>query len=44
MKCRPDIDGLRHLAVPLVILFQAGAPALQGGYVGVDILFVIPTS
>lgn len=41
MKYRPDIDGLRALAVLPVILFHAGLPAFEGGYVGVDIFFVI---
>ena len=38
---RPDIDGLRALAVIPVILFHAGVPAFRGGFVGVDIFFVI---
>lgn len=38
---RPEIDGLRALAVLPVILFHAGVPALSGGYVGVDVFFVI---
>jgi peptidoglycan/LPS O-acetylase OafA/YrhL len=38
---RPDIDGLRTLAVIPVILFHAGASWLPGGFVGVDIFFVI---
>lgn len=38
---RPDIDGLRTLAVVPVILFHAGATWLPGGFVGVDIFFVI---
>ena len=37
---RPDIDGLRGLAVLSVIGFHAGR-VLPGGYVGVDIFFVI---
>src|SRR5579863_520179 len=38
---RPEIDGLRALAVSGVILFHAGVPGLRGGYVGVDVFFVI---
>jgi peptidoglycan/LPS O-acetylase OafA/YrhL len=38
---RPDIDGLRAIAVLPVVLFHAGLAAFGGGYVGVDIFFVI---
>jgi peptidoglycan/LPS O-acetylase OafA/YrhL len=38
---RPDIDGLRALAVISVILFHNGIPGFDGGYVGVDVFFVI---
>lgn len=38
---RPDIQGLRAVAVILVILVHASVPGLEGGYVGVDIFFVI---
>ena len=40
-KYRHDIDGLRALAILPVVLFHVGVPALSGGYVGVDIFFVI---
>ncbi|GGK89633.1 acyltransferase family protein [Mangrovihabitans endophyticus] len=38
---RPDIEGLRAVAVLLVVLSHAGVGALAGGYVGVDVFFVI---
>ena len=38
---RPDIDGLRALAVTAVVMFHASPKALPGGFVGVDIFFVI---
>lgn len=41
MKYRPEIDGLRTVAVLPVILFHAGASVFSGGYVGVDVFFVI---
>ncbi len=41
MDYRPEIDGLRAVAVLSVILFHAGLNAIPGGYLGVDIFFVI---
>lgn len=41
MKNRPEIDGLRAIAVVPVVLFHAQVPHLAGGFVGVDIFFVI---
>lgn len=41
MKYRPEIDGLRAVAVIPVILFHAAIPGFSGGFVGVDIFFVI---
>jgi hypothetical protein len=38
---RPDINGLRALAVLSVLGFHAGLPGMTGGFVGVDIFFVI---
>ena len=41
MQYRREIDGLRAIAVVPVILFHAGAPGFGGGFVGVDVFFVI---
>jgi peptidoglycan/LPS O-acetylase OafA/YrhL len=41
MTKRPDIQGLRALAVSLVIVFHVWPAALPGGFVGVDVFFVI---
>ncbi|MGL5816509.1 MAG: hypothetical protein ACRCYR_03025, partial [Phycicoccus sp.] len=38
---RPDIEALRALAVVLVVANHADVPGLGGGYVGVDVFFVI---
>src|SRR5262245_19656091 len=38
---RPDIDGLRAISVLAVIFFHAEVPGFAGGYVGVDVFFVI---
>ena len=40
LKYRPDVDGLRAVAVVAVVLFHAGF-GCPGGYVGVDVFFVI---
>ncbi|MFC5440851.1 acyltransferase family protein [Rhodanobacter ginsenosidimutans] len=41
LKYRPEIDGLRAIAVLLVVIFHAAPELAPGGYVGVDIFFVI---
>ena len=40
-RFRPDIEGLRAVAVTLVVLSHAGIGRFEGGYVGVDVFFVI---
>jgi peptidoglycan/LPS O-acetylase OafA/YrhL len=40
-KFRADIEGMRAIAVTLVVLSHAGLSGLAGGYVGVDVFFVI---
>ena len=41
MKYRTDIDGLRAVAIVPVVLFHSGSSLVSGGYIGVDIFFVI---
>jgi peptidoglycan/LPS O-acetylase OafA/YrhL len=41
MKYRADIDGLRAVAVLPVVLYHFGIPGAAGGYLGVDVFFVI---
>jgi len=41
LRFRPDIEGLRAVAVLAVVLFHAQVPGVGGGYVGVDVFFVI---
>ncbi|QNI02386.1 acyltransferase [Halomonas sp. SH5A2] len=41
MHYRPEVDGLRAVAVLPVILFHAGFSIFSGGFVGVDVFFVI---
>ena len=41
MPYRADIDGLRAVSVVAVVLYHAGVPWFGGGFVGVDVFFVI---
>ena len=41
MRYRPEIDGLRAVAIAPVVLFHAGFSFFSGGFVGVDVFFVI---
>jgi peptidoglycan/LPS O-acetylase OafA/YrhL len=41
LRFRPDIEGLRAVAIAAVVLFQAGVPGIGGGYIGVDVFLVV---
>jgi peptidoglycan/LPS O-acetylase OafA/YrhL len=41
MRYRPEVDGLRAIAIIPVVAFHAGITQLSGGFVGVDVFFVI---
>jgi peptidoglycan/LPS O-acetylase OafA/YrhL len=41
LSYRPDVDGLRAVAIVPVVLFHYGVPGFSGGFTGVDVFFVI---
>ena len=41
MQYRPEIDGIRAIAVLSVVIFHSGLGILKGGFLGVDLFFVI---
>ena len=41
MKHLPGLDGLRGLAVALVVIYHFGLPGAKGGFLGVDVFFVV---
>jgi peptidoglycan/LPS O-acetylase OafA/YrhL len=41
VQFRPDIEGLRAVAILLVVGYHAGVPGFRGGYIGVDLFFVV---
>ncbi len=41
LNFRPDIQGIRALAILLVIFCHVGLPGFAGGFIGVDIFFVL---
>jgi peptidoglycan/LPS O-acetylase OafA/YrhL len=40
-KFRPDVQGMRAIAIFLAIVYHAGVPGFSGGYVGIEVFFVI---
>ncbi|UOR02246.1 acyltransferase [Leucobacter allii] len=40
-RFRPEIEGLRAVAIGLVLIYHVQAPVLRGGFIGVDVFFVI---
>ena len=39
---RPDLQGLRAIAILLVVFAHAKMPYAKGGFIGVDVFFVLP--
>jgi peptidoglycan/LPS O-acetylase OafA/YrhL len=40
-KFRPDVQGMRAIAIFLALVYHAGVPGFRGGYVGIEVFFVI---
>ena len=40
-KFRPDVQGMRAIAILLALVYHAGLPGFSGGYVGIEVFFVI---
>jgi peptidoglycan/LPS O-acetylase OafA/YrhL len=40
-RFRPDVQGLRAIAILLAIVYHADIPPFSGGYVGIEVFFVI---
>jgi peptidoglycan/LPS O-acetylase OafA/YrhL len=40
-KFRPDVQGMRAIAIFLALVYHAGIPGFKGGYVGIEVFFVI---
>jgi peptidoglycan/LPS O-acetylase OafA/YrhL len=40
-KFRPDVQGMRAIAIFLAVVYHAGVPGFSGGYVGIEVFFVI---
>src|SRR6204780_276629 len=38
---RPDVQGMRAIAILLALVYHAGIPGFSGGYVGIEVFFVI---
>jgi peptidoglycan/LPS O-acetylase OafA/YrhL len=40
-RFRPDVQGMRAIAILLAVVYHAGVPGFSGGYVGIEVFFVI---